>query len=679
MNFNYNITSNFQMFFHQAGSCQMEGITALYNYIMSFLVGILCVVTTALVLIIVIHLHGQRHIKQYKSEKDLYLLVNWLHFVQRWTHSTILELIWTIIPTLILIAIAIPSFILLYSLDEIVDTQTIVKITAFQWYWKYEYPVIDIQTNDIFNFSYLSYMLPLEDLTEEESLRLLEVDMPIIVPTNVNIKLIITAKDVIHSFAIPALGVKMDAVPGRLNQVTLHIFKPGIYYGQCSELCGVNHAFMPIALHAIDFNTFNNFLTDAIEIITGKYSRTYPYSSHYKAIEDVLLYRRYLIAFEHLDKDQLFNFMLNVAAEREEILNRAVLYYNNNSRIVDEEVAIFNKTGVGEQHTIDRLFYTHHLLMLLCSVLQLEKIIMVKIDHKLLYQVLDVMFNENVTGDIVFQGTSEKCIPGFESKDMCTTRNKYTLKEVVASFSPFLTEEQVKVISSNCESDKFIKELLDQTVDYSLTFEEKQEILNRNLKIEKVKHYVLNNYNNYQNAIKHIDTITLDAIKNNWKFVNSPEDVDVVILKTIASIKEEIISLHAEKPVCEECITKPFETKITPDTPESDSGAAPDSPASSPASSTAEISVNADTATIPVAVEEPKVEEPKVQVLKPKIPTLDLLNSRDDSGFNDYELSILRKLYLDPTNPLSRDAMYREKCERIYQELAVFSDIRKKN
>lgn len=188
-----------------------------------------------------------------------------MKFLQKWTHSTILELIWTIIPTIILIAIAIPSFILLYSLDEIVDTQCVVKIIAYQWYWKYEYPVYDIQADDVINFSYLSYMLPLENLTKENNLRLLEVDTPLVLPINVNSKLVITAKDVIHSFAVPALGIKMDAVPGRLNQVTVHIFKPGVYYGQCSELCGVNHAFMPIVVNAVHFNTFESFLLTAVE------------------------------------------------------------------------------------------------------------------------------------------------------------------------------------------------------------------------------------------------------------------------------------------------------------------------------------------------------------------------------------------------------------------------------
>lgn len=265
MNFKYNITSNYQIFFNHAGSCQMEGIVSLYNYIMTYLVGILFVVTTALVFIVVTHLHGNRHVKQFKNEKDLNELIYWMKFLQKWTHSTLLELIWTIIPTIILIAIAVPSFILLYSLDEIVDTQCVVKIIAYQWYWKYEYPVYDIQADDVINFSYLSYMLPLENLTEENNLRLLEVDTPLVLPINVNSKLVITAKDVIHSFAVPALGIKMDAVPGRLNQVTVHIFKPGVYYGQCSELCGVNHAFMPIVVNAVHFNTFESFLLTAVE------------------------------------------------------------------------------------------------------------------------------------------------------------------------------------------------------------------------------------------------------------------------------------------------------------------------------------------------------------------------------------------------------------------------------
>jgi cytochrome c oxidase subunit 2 len=218
-----------------------------------------------LFLIITSHTNAERYItqiteKEEEEEEDIFELVDWMRYLQKWTHSTNLELVWTVIPTILLIAIAVPSFILLYSLDEIVDTQSVVRIIAYQWYWKYEYPSFDLLSDDVLSFSYLSYMLPLDDLTEENNLRLLEVDSPLILPTNVNCKLIITSKDVIHSFAVPSLGIKMDAVPGRLNQVTAHIFKPGVYYGQCSELCGVNHAFMPIVINAVHFSTFESFL-----------------------------------------------------------------------------------------------------------------------------------------------------------------------------------------------------------------------------------------------------------------------------------------------------------------------------------------------------------------------------------------------------------------------------------
>ena len=252
-------TSAYQTYFMLPGSCQMEGIIGLYNYIMLYLVGILFFVTAALLLIINDHLDGNRYNQVFDSE-DNKESIKWLRYVKSWTHSTILELVWTIIPTIILIAIAVPSFILLYALDEIVDTQCVVKIIGYQWYWRFEYPITLDEELDVLNVYYYSYMKPYDELTEEWPLRLLEVDMPLILPQGVNIKLIITAKDVLHSFAIPSLGIKMDAVPGRLNQVTVFIFKSGIYYGQCSELCGVNHAFMPIVLHVISYDIFQNFL-----------------------------------------------------------------------------------------------------------------------------------------------------------------------------------------------------------------------------------------------------------------------------------------------------------------------------------------------------------------------------------------------------------------------------------
>ena len=263
MGFKHTILTEYHFFFILPGSCQMEGIIDLYNYICIYLIGILFFVSTLLFLVIKLHLDGSRHLSQYFIEtKEEF--TSWMWYVWNWTHSTSLELIWTIIPTLILIAIAIPSFILLYALDEIVDCQCVVKIIGYQWYWKYEYPVNFSNSagldEDVINVGVLSYMWPVEDLTDYSPLRLLEVDMPLVLPHSVNVKLIITAKDVLHSFAVPALGLKMDAVPGRLNQITVFIFQPGVYYGQCSELCGVNHGYMPIVIHAISFDLYEEFL-----------------------------------------------------------------------------------------------------------------------------------------------------------------------------------------------------------------------------------------------------------------------------------------------------------------------------------------------------------------------------------------------------------------------------------
>jgi len=324
-NFKHTITSTYHMFFHQAGSCQMEGIVSLYNYITAYLVAILFTVTTALVFIIFTHLHGRRHINQFKTEKDINELIAWTRYLQKWTHSTGLELVWTIIPTIILIAIAIPSFILLYSLDEIVDTQCVIKIIAYQWYWMFEYPVINLVTDEVVNFSYLSYMLPLEDLTEEDNLRLLEVDTPMVLPINVNAKLVITSKDVIHSFAVPALGIKMDAIPGRLNQVTLHAFKPGTYYGQCSELCGVNHAFMPIVINAIEFPTYERFLTEAIEALVGEYLT--PFKDFVTALSVISVYIDLLKSIKSGDVALIVTNLENLRHERNEMITRLLLTF----------------------------------------------------------------------------------------------------------------------------------------------------------------------------------------------------------------------------------------------------------------------------------------------------------------------------------------------------------------
>ena len=149
-------------------------------------------------------------------------------------HGTTIEIAWTITPSIILVLIAIPSFALLYSLDEMVDPAITIKAIGHQWYWSYEYS--DYTTSDSQNIAFDSYMLPEEDL-EAGQLRLLEVDQRVVVPVNTHIRMILTAADVLHSWAVPSLGLKVDCVPGRLNQVSMFIRREGVFYGQCSELC----------------------------------------------------------------------------------------------------------------------------------------------------------------------------------------------------------------------------------------------------------------------------------------------------------------------------------------------------------------------------------------------------------------------------------------------------------
>jgi len=181
-------------------------------------------------------------------------------------HHTPIEIAWTITPALILMLIAVPSFALLYSIEEFVEPSLTVKCTGHQWYWCYEYSNCkdaDLAEH-IDGFKYESYMIPTEDL-EIGNLRLLEVDNRLLVPIRSHVQFTVTAADVLHSWAVPALGVKVDACPGRLNQTSVFIKRPGTFYGQCSEICGVNHGFMPIVVRGVDIKRF--ILVHVIESI----------------------------------------------------------------------------------------------------------------------------------------------------------------------------------------------------------------------------------------------------------------------------------------------------------------------------------------------------------------------------------------------------------------------------
>lgn len=177
------------------------------------------------------------------------------------THNAMIEVAWTAIPVLILVVIAIPSFKLLYYADVVDETNTDMTVKAIgrQWYWSYEYP-------DHGNFTFDAFMIPDEDIDQDAGQkRLLETDNRVIVPVGTNIRLLTTASDVIHSWAMPQFGVKLDAVPGHVNEVWFRVDKPGTYYGQCSELCGAYHGFMPITVEAMSKADFEAWTKQAQE------------------------------------------------------------------------------------------------------------------------------------------------------------------------------------------------------------------------------------------------------------------------------------------------------------------------------------------------------------------------------------------------------------------------------
>ena len=173
------------------------------------------------------------------------------------SHNTLIEVLWTVLPIMLLIVIAVPSFRLLYSSDRTVDADMTIKAIGNQWYWSYQYP-------DHGAFEFDAVMKEDDELADGE-LRLLTTDNVVVVPIDTNVQLLVTATDVIHSWAIPAFGVKLDGVPGRLNETWFRVTVPGVYYGQCSEICGVRHGFMPIMVNAVPMEEFEAWVKQARE------------------------------------------------------------------------------------------------------------------------------------------------------------------------------------------------------------------------------------------------------------------------------------------------------------------------------------------------------------------------------------------------------------------------------
>jgi cytochrome c oxidase subunit II len=239
---NCDTPSPWGLYFQDSATPQMEGLVELHDNIMFYLVIILFGVAWILISII----RNYINVKSPISHKYL-------------NHGTLIELIWTITPALILILIAFPSFKLLYLMDEVSDPAMSVLAEGHQWYWSYQYP--DFLNADEEFIEFDSYIVPESDL-EEGALRMLEVDNRVILPELTHVRFIVTAADVIHSFACPALGIKCDAYPGRLNQVSVLINREGTFYGQCSEICGILHSSMPIVIEAVSIEKFLSWLEE---------------------------------------------------------------------------------------------------------------------------------------------------------------------------------------------------------------------------------------------------------------------------------------------------------------------------------------------------------------------------------------------------------------------------------
>jgi len=238
---------SWQLGFQDPASIVVEGMIHFYNYLMVYVIFIAIFVSWMLYYVLANFKENPNYLK-----------------IEKFTHSSLLEIIWTIIPAVVLIFIGIPSFSLLFSLDEWFNPEINLKIVGHQWYWSYEYSdaVKDDAKEQSVGFD--SYLLTEADLVPG-SFRLLEVDHRVILPVNTHIRLLVTAADVLHSWAVPSFGVKIDACPGRLSQGSLFIKREGVFYGQCSEICGVNHGFMPIAVKVVNRLKYLEWLLGLME------------------------------------------------------------------------------------------------------------------------------------------------------------------------------------------------------------------------------------------------------------------------------------------------------------------------------------------------------------------------------------------------------------------------------
>lgn len=259
----------YQFGFQPAASPIMHGIVDLHHFAMFYIVFILCFVFSMLYVILetfTIRVITNTEVQNFQKIKALYNVV--------FTHHSLLEILWVIIPSAILLSIAYPSFVLLYSMEYFVDSNVTLKVVGHQWYWSYQLVegVGHLYGEEVlFSKRFDSYMVETADLKKKQ-LRLLSTTAPIILPVRTYIRVLVTADDVIHSWAVPSLGVKIDAVPGRLNETFIYIDRVGHFFGQCSEFCGVKHGFMPIEIYAIEIKRFKRYmLLRSEEDVLGPY------------------------------------------------------------------------------------------------------------------------------------------------------------------------------------------------------------------------------------------------------------------------------------------------------------------------------------------------------------------------------------------------------------------------
>lgn len=239
-----------QMGFQDAASPVMQQIADLNVLLSIIVVGI-----TALVLALIAFV-----VWRFRAHRNPELRTT--------THNAPLEVVWTVAPSLVLLLIAVPSFRLLYFQDRASDAEMTLKVTSHQWYWSYEYA-------DQGGLAFDSFMLPDQAVGPDQP-RLLAVDKAAVLPVDTTIRVVVTSSDVLHGFAVPALGVKIDTIPGRLNETWIRIDKPGMYYGQCSELCGIGHAFMPIGIKAVSKGEFEAWANGMRAALAGRESRPSP-------------------------------------------------------------------------------------------------------------------------------------------------------------------------------------------------------------------------------------------------------------------------------------------------------------------------------------------------------------------------------------------------------------------